>query len=78
MRIIDADTLLEKAIYMHGFGQNKYIPLKAVENAPTIDAEPVVRCKDCDHMPEKGWCSLHDTPMNRYDFCSCGERRADK
>lgn len=41
MRLIDADALKPKATYMHGFGGNKYVPLKAIENAPTIEAEPV-------------------------------------
>ena len=43
---------------------------------PTIDAEPVIRCKDCKNMFEKGWCSLHNTPMNKYDFCSYAEPKA--
>lgn len=50
-----------------------------VSNAPTIDAVPVVRCKDC-----KYWCedTLSCTIGNHYDdnwyaedFCSYGERK---
>lgn len=36
----------------------------------------LVRCENCIHH-DKGWCNLHDTIMNRNDFCSCGERREE-
>jgi hypothetical protein len=49
----------------------------AIQDATAVDAVEVVRCRQCNHMIEKGWCSLHSTPMNRDDFCSYGERRAD-
>ena len=38
------------------------------------DGVDVVRCYKCNHMIEKGWCSLHSTPMSVNDFCSYGER----
>ena len=38
---IERDALRAKAVYMHGFGENKYVPLKAIENAPAADVEPV-------------------------------------
>lgn len=41
MRLIDADELLKDKV------SNAYISRFEIENAPTIDAEPVVRCKDC-------------------------------
>ena len=51
-----------------------------IENAPTVDAMEVVRCKDCRHLGFKGLC---DGVCNRKmvgivnpdDFCSYGERR---
>lgn len=46
-------------------------------DAPTVDAVEVIRCKDCQQMLQKGWCSLHNTPMAQEDFCSYGERRTD-
>lgn len=86
--LIERETLVSKAIYMYGFGENKYIPLKAVDQAPTVDAVPVVRCKDCiySHMSAwKYWCENENTPFYRgyshqvkaCDFCSYGERRND-
>lgn len=60
--------------------------LNMIFNAPTVDAVPVVRCKDC-----KGWCAeeiakqygvdryctMTTIPTNADDFCSYGERRTD-
>ena len=42
---IEREALRAKAVYMHGFGENKYVPLKAIENAPAADVVslPVVR-----------------------------------
>lgn len=61
-----------------------YFGLKGIiENAPTVDAVPVVRCKDCkysyedisgrccSHGPCKDWVVLDDS------FCGQGERRGD-
>lgn len=44
MRLIDADTLILAAQQDGAFG---YVSAKEIADAPTIDAEPVVRCKDC-------------------------------
>lgn len=46
----------------------------------TVDAEPVVRCKDCKHRSESGNCGhpRHHGILPSaypYDFCSYGERR---
>lgn len=46
-----------------------------LDTLPAVDAVEVVRCKDCEQMIEKGWCSLHGAPMTRNDFCSYGKRR---
>ena len=42
MRAIDADKLAGKATYMYGFGENKYVPEKAIKAAPTITYEDLV------------------------------------
>lgn len=76
MRLIDVDALgvgrcsrdLLPADYCAGW--NGLIRLLA--KAPTVDAAPVVRCKDCRYFKmykcRMGYSS-HD------DFCSYGERR---
>lgn len=61
-----------------------------MEQTPTIDAVPVVRCGECKYWlcVEDGFgdCTnrrLHldgcaDPSMKMDDFCSCGERRSDE
>ena len=49
-----------------------------LEEAPTIDAVPVVRCKDCKHRDaENGFCEGRGWPMQLVPddgFCDKGER----
>ena len=52
--------------------------LGEIEDAPTVDAVPVVRCKDCKHRTKYGNCGH---PRQKgvlpsaypFDFCSYGE-----
>ena len=97
MRLIDADALYafvqdqkvkETGAYTKGKNTAFNIVKSALHNecaTPTIDAVPVVRCKDC------GWRSLDCIEQDYYcthaagmygfvseeDFCSYGERRGD-
>ena len=89
MRLIDADRLSE-AIY-----DNVSAPyqeavwakedcLTEIEAAPTVDAVPAVRCRECVHY-EMGVCLkiYDDGAASKYawqerkpdDFCSYGERK---
>ena len=47
-----------------------------IEAAPTVDAVPVVRCRDCRsyNKPKTGWCEVHLDREHMDDFCSYGER----
>ena len=47
--------------------------LRCIEQAPTVDAVPVVRCKDCKHRFEDSWCEYVDDDDNFY--CARGERK---
>lgn len=54
-----------------------------INNAPTIDAVPVVRCKDCMFRCEpiefgELYCPILNGSMNNDDFCSYGERKEKK
>lgn len=49
MRLIDADELPKYT----GYALSASDVAIAVENAPTVDAVPVVRCKYCKHRPTK-------------------------
>ena len=94
MRLIDADALSNamfesvfgKVIDEHVWTSRCWIRYKMFEwnigNAPTIDAVPVVRCKDCKHYRYYG---LEDTTVSECTidhcenpdeewFCADGER----
>lgn len=58
--------------------------LKVIDQAPTVDAVPVIRCKDCKYwetMPE-GMKDCSNSQGIAYpkdnDFCSYGERKDDE
>lgn len=54
--------------------------LKALDNAPTIDAVEVVRCGECRHMMADGRCYMFaddNIKPSVSDFCSYGERREE-
>ena len=70
MRLIDADELKKSA------PTNLGVPMWQIDNAFTIDAVPVVRCKDCIYQAE---CAFIEwLGRNGNGFCSCGERRKDE
>lgn len=53
-----------------------------LEDAPTIDAVPVIRCKECKHNPKESWFSCpmsHLSTDQRPDnaWCWKGERKED-
>ena len=96
MRLIDADALMESAGLFHikacarGCGKSTLHLAKAwlsneVTKSPTIDAVPVVRCKDCKHYEAypkpvedfDGRCSVRGCETDEPEFCSYGERRCD-
>lgn len=73
MRLIDADELPVKTDW-----SKQYVLYTAIDDAPTIDAVPVVRCRDCKHItPVEGGlplCTLHNIARAYNDFCSDGAR----
>jgi hypothetical protein len=85
MRLIDADELISYLNSVAGcFDSTSEVEdntIEAIESAPTIDAVPVVRCKDC-----KWWDGIDGTACAHPDyrnpihclpdeFCNCGERK---
>lgn len=59
--------------------------LKIINQAPVVDAAPVVRCKECIHSEETGllpegilYCNANDTPFTEDGYCNRGERKEDK
>ena len=101
-RLIDANAIVESLTNFTPNGWGKDVPyirsewaaavkikdnfMKAITEAPTIDAVEVVRCKDCKHYkPQKksahwenkaNYCNRIVTiTVQPYDFCSHGERK---
>ena len=91
MRLIDCEPLIEFCEEVVSVDWNhKVAPVSwayaeqefmdRLKEAPTIDAVPVVRCRECIHRTENGNCGHprhEDTLPTAYsnDFCSYGERR---
>ena len=50
MRLIDADELYRKVSGYQGGAVDKTVAKRLIEQAPTVDAVEVVRCKDCKHL----------------------------
>lgn len=59
MGLIDADALIKEAYTEGAYG---YVDAFQIASAPTVDAVPVVRCKDCIHSYDD-LCGL---------CCTCG------
>lgn len=74
MGLIDADKL-ERQEYWGNERCFDYVDADDIDNAPTVDAVPVVRCKDCKH--EFGGSCIFCGFQKRKpeDFCSYGERK---
>lgn len=57
--------------------------LRCLNDAPTVDAVPVVRCIDCVYWDGRGWDGRCEAPSNGLirdyvnydDYCSYGERK---
>ena len=82
MRLIDADALP----HYTGYALSADEVAMAVEHAPTIDAVPVVRCKDCvfgmaddSYSPSLYLCQHRWDDWNNWNrgnhYCSYGERK---
>ena len=101
MRLIDADRL-NKPIYAEednitgsemsyneicGYNDGIDITWNKIDQAPTIDAVPVVRCRECKHLnvvnrkelyahcPKTNTAFLPFELDTREHFCSLGERK---
>ncbi len=93
MRLIDADALrkeIQKHVFpitnnnLMGAADTYYRILYRLDDASTIDAVPVVRCKDCLYstdswakVNEKGFliCPASGMEITDNDYCSYGERK---
>ena len=82
MRLIDLDSeYIQETLYRRGFKTRQDIE-NWLNSAPTIDAVPVVRCRECKYRfknngHSKNGCPIIDANiwMDDDDFCSHGERK---
>ena len=88
MRLIDADNLKDR--FAAAIVPDVYKPsysiaeiIEEIDHEPTVDAVPVVRCKDCKWAEDTGptglYCNHPDGRNTIYalpeEFCDCGERK---
>lgn len=91
-RLIDARYLTSQMYLICEVCQTENIFIDAIideiDNAPTVDAVEVVRCKDCvsyeERCPGFGYCyhwdyeqGMSPNQVDADDFCSYGERKTD-
>ena len=84
MGLIDTDALIKEACAEGAYG---YVDAKQIADAPTVDAVPVVRCKDCKyhhweqepcHGKIEHYCELphmRGVEVFKEFFCYYGKRK---
>ena len=90
MRLIDADSLQRRICgakcgceYEDCGNEEGCVYDHFISNTPTIDAVPVVRCRECNHCDPENYHCDHPmgtaAPLRRKpdDFCSYGGRKDD-
>lgn len=74
-RLIDADALKKDLVENYGFFPA--LVMRAIDKQPTIDAEPIVRCRDC-AVPHNKWTGCPKlnglVPPDNF-YCAFGVRR---
>ena len=82
--LIDREALLWEYKTNNKYSANAASLAQCIHDAPTVDAVPFVRCKDC--IGKSTWyndaeygcaiCGMSGMyPKGTFDFCSYGERR---
>lgn len=85
MRLIDAEEFedaLENTEYdispaYEPDGYSHKLICEVLEGTPTVDAVPVVRCRDCTHYNGHWHCDYFCEAVLDDDFCSYGERKLE-
>ena len=86
VRPIDANRLIKSIEDNRFTAENvKSLFCITVKAQPTVDAVPVVRCKDCKYCYAEGFVNVRNVCEKHYDFgnvdddwfCADGERRSE-
>ena len=76
MSLINREALLSYADLWASCGEHYTAEdvIMMIKTAPTVDAVPVVRCRECKHL---GFCgdATNLEVMGFYGYCSRGERK---
>ena len=76
-RLIDANKTMNSIVDLlelaWGYDGIREDVQQIFENAETVDAVEVVRCRDCKHRYSDSWCEYVDDNDNFY--CAKGERK---
>ena len=82
MRLIDVDVMLHELANQSfpqsgEYGRARQRLIADLRNAPTVDAVPVIRCKDCKYYEEQdetiGTCLLTESGAHIKGYCSWAE-----
>lgn len=76
MRIIDADALETHEIYEGEWVRVVYAD--DIDDTPTVDAVPVVRCKYCIWRLGADCTRFAEVPVSLEDYCSKAERKRSR
>ena len=81
MRLIDADALKKHYAWWDDDRQKLFDSI--VDSQPTVDAVPVIRCKDCKHWQKsvinynEYVCYWGGYVKQEDDYCSWGKRKEE-
>lgn len=89
MRLIDADGLHRRIVAFCTGCSTTYLTVEnivmMINQADTVDAVPVVRCRDCEYLVNaavnaNGFliCGVSGMEITPEDFCSYGERKEEQ
>ena len=83
MRLIDGDQA-KMALDWNLVGDAADVACRVIDDAPTVDAVAVTRCKDCRYLinakvNSNGFliCSVSDMETTSSDFCSRAEQKKE-
>ena len=81
-RLVDADELKHELKWLEEYDPPVYHDVAStIDEIATVDAEPVVRCKDCRWFENDGYhtnCQIMRFCVEAEDYCSRGERKEDE
>ena len=86
MRLIKADNLVAHKVQGEiGNLSGDFVPGFCIDREPTVDAVPVIRCKDCEHwrsspfgVTNLGWCIICGHHRNPDYYCASADPKEGK